>query len=78
MSREPAPFPGRDEDPARRPRRPADPMSDETAGWRPVPQGTGDWMDGEQWAALPVDEEEPPDPELDRDPAEDGGACMYD
>ena len=66
MTPGPAPGPGRDKIPARRPRGRGDPLADAAAGWRRLPAG-GDWMDEEQWAARPVGEE-PPDPDRYPDP----------
>ncbi len=66
MTPGPAPGHGRDEDPARHARGPADPLQDAAAGWRRLPSGI-DWMDDEQWAARPCGAE-PADPELCPDP----------
>ena len=70
MAPGPASGSGRDENPARHARGPADPFEDEAAGWRLLPPTAADRMDDEQWAAsLTRDDEEPdPDPDLYPDP----------
>jgi hypothetical protein len=62
----PSPGPGRDEDPARRPRGAGDPLQDAAAGWRPVPSPGPDWLDDPGRLVDPG--EEPPDPAVYPDP----------
>jgi hypothetical protein len=61
---------GRDEDPAQGAGGTVDPLHDEAAGWRLLPDGP-DWMDDEQWEASLAareSEDEPADPDLCPDP----------